>query len=291
VTRVALVVNPAAGNGRARRLLPAVQARLQADGHDVTTTQTASLEHCDELVAEALGQGRVVAAMGGDGLVGRAAAGVAAGDGVLAVLPGGRGNDFARATGVPRDPVRACRLLLDGVERRVDLGDVDGTAFLGIASVGFDSATQERVLTNRLPLGPAVYLVCALAAVATWRPARFTGTVDGRPLDLRGWSVAVANSGVYGSGMRLAPEASIEDGRLDVVTTSQTSRLRFLRGLPEVFRGTHLRLPSVELQQARRVELAADRPFRVFADGDPVATLPCTVTVRPAALRVVLPPR
>ncbi len=290
MSRVALVVNPAAGRGRARRLLPAVQARLRADGHDVVTARTQSLEHCDALVGAALEQDRVVAALGGDGLVGRAAAGVAAADGLLAVLPGGRGNDFARAVGVPRDPVRACRLLTDGVEHRVDLGDVDGVAFLGIASVGFDSATQERALTNRLPLGPAVYLVCALAAVATWQPARFTGTVDGRPLTLRGWSVAVANSGVYGSGMRLAPDASIEDGLLDVVTTSQTSRLRFLRGLPEVFRGTHLRLPSVAVQRARTVHLDADRPFRVFADGDPVGALPCTVTVRPGALRVLLPP-
>ncbi len=106
-----------------------------------------------------------------------------------------------------------------------------------------------------------------------------------------GWSVAVANSGRYGGGMRLAPDASVEDGLLDVVTTSATSRRTFLRALPKVFTGTHVDEPSVSVRRATTVELAADRPFRVFADDDPVATLPCTITVRKGALRVVLPSR
>ena len=294
--RLVLVVNPAAGGGRARRLLPAVQARLRRDGHDVQTALTTSLAHCDDLVRAAVADGRVVAAMGGDGLIGRAAAGVAAAGGLLAVLPGGRGNDFARAVGISRDPVAACALLLTGAEHRVDLGNVDGTAFLGIASVGFDSAVQERVLAGpgrrapgRLSFGRGVYLWASLLAVASWQPARFTGTVDGAALALTGWSVAVANSGMYGGGMRLAPDASLTDGLLDVVSTSATSRRRFLRGLPRVFRGTHVLLPNVHVQHARRIELTADRPFRVFADGEPVGWLPCTVTVRPGALRVLLP--
>jgi len=287
--RLALVVNPVAGDGRARRLLPAVRDRLLADGHDLTTETTTSLAHCDELVARALAQERVVVAMGGDGLAGRAAGGVSAGGGLLAILPGGRGNDFARAVGIGRDPVVACAVLSDGVERAVDLGDVDGTAYLGIASVGFDSDVQERVLRSRVPLGQAVYLWAALATVASWRPARFAVLVDGLPLEVTGWAVAVANSGVYGGGMRLAPDADVQDGLLDLVTTGETSRSRFLRGLPRVFRGTHIRLPNVDVQRARVVRLSADRPFRVFADGDPVASLPCTVTVRPGALRVLLP--
>ena len=291
--RVALVVNPAAGGGRARRLLPRVEAALRAAGHDVVTRPTASLAHTDEVVAQAVAQERVVLALGGDGTAGRAASAVAAGDGLLGVLPAGRGNDFARAVGLGHDPVRACRVVRDGEERRIDLGAVrsaDGGAdFLGIASVGFDSEVQERALRSRLPLGRLVYVAGAVGTVLAWRHARFTGTVDGERLDVVGWAVAVANSGVYGGGMRLAPDASVEDGCLDVVTTAATTRRRFLRALPRVFVGTHVTDPSVRVRPARAVELAADRPFRVFADGDPVAALPCTVTVRPGALRVLLP--
>jgi YegS/Rv2252/BmrU family lipid kinase len=292
--RLQLVVNPSAGGGRAATLLPRVEAALRGAGHDVVVTPTRSLEHADELVAQAVADDRVAVAMGGDGIVGRAAGAVAAHGGVLGVLPGGRGNDFCRAVGIPRDPLQACAVLSDGEQRPVDLGVVtsaDGTetAFTGIASIGFDSDVQERVLTSRLPLGQLVYLYGSLATVASWKHAVFECTVDGEPLRVRGWSVAVSNSGIYGGGMRLAPDASVEDGELDLVTSAATSRLAFLRALPKVFSGTHVDEPTVDVRRVTRVELAADRPFRVFADGDPVAALPCTVTVRPGALQALLP--
>jgi diacylglycerol kinase family enzyme len=189
--------------------------------------------------------------------------------------------------------VQACAVLASGIEKAVDLGVVSSAsgdvAFLGIASVGFDSDVQERVLTSRLPLGQLVYLYGTVATVATWKHADFSCTVDAKPLRVHGWSVAVANSGIYGGGMRLAPEASLHDGELDVVTSAESGKLTFLRGLPKVFKGTHVKEPTISLCRARVVELAADRPFRVFADGDPVGTLPCTVTVRPGAVRVLLP--
>lgn len=288
--RLQLVVNPAAGGGRAARLLPRVEATLRAAGHDLLVSTTRALEDADALTARSHADGRVVVAMGGDGLVGRVAGAAALTGGLMALLPGGRGNDFARAVGMPAGAVAACGVLDTGVETAVDLGRAGEAAFLGIASIGFDSAVQERVLAGRrLPRGRPVYLAASLATVAGWRPASFRCTVDGVALELTGWSVAVANSGVYGGGMRLAPDASVTDGLLDVVTTSSTSRVRFLRSLPSVFRGAHVRQASVTVVPARVVQLDADRPFRVFADGDPVASLPCTVTVEPGAVRCLLP--
>jgi YegS/Rv2252/BmrU family lipid kinase len=289
--RLQLVVNPAAGGGRARKLLPSVEATLRSAGHDLVVTPTRSLEHADELVSAAVADDRVVVAMGGDGIVGRVAGAVAAADGLMGVLPGGRGNDFCRAVGISLKAVAACDVLSTGEERRVDLGYAGDVAFVGVASIGFDSDVQERVLTSKLPLGQLVYLYGSLATVARWKPATFTCRVDGEPLVVTGWSVAVANSGMYGGGMRIAPDASVEDGRLDVVTSSTTNRRTFLRALPKVFKGTHVDEPSCSVRTATTVELMADRPFRVFADGDPVASLPCTVTVRPGALRVLLPVR
>ncbi|MDT7573313.1 MAG: hypothetical protein QOE05_3487, partial [Actinomycetota bacterium] len=99
--RLQLIVNPTAGRGRASKLLPAVEAALRSAGHDLVVTPTRSLEHADELVNAALADDRVAVAMGGDGIVGRVAGGVASAGGVMGVLPGGRGNDFCRAAGIP----------------------------------------------------------------------------------------------------------------------------------------------------------------------------------------------
>ena len=293
--RLQLVVNPCAGGGRSRRLLPAVEAALRAAGHDLLVTQTESLMHADDLVAAALADDRVVVAMGGDGLVGRVAGAVASGGGLMAVLPGGRGNDFCRAVGLPGEAVQAAALISSAQERAIDLGVVtsadDEVPFLGIASIGFDSDVQERLLSSRIKLGSLVYLYGSLATLASWKHARFDCVVDGEPLTVTGWTFAVSNSGRYGGGMKLAPDASLEDGRLDVVTNAASSRTRFLRGLPKVFKGTHVHEPTIDVRPATVVELAADRPFRVFADGDPVGALPATVSIRPGALRVLLPPR
>ncbi|HUR13224.1 MAG TPA: diacylglycerol kinase family protein [Mycobacteriales bacterium] len=285
--RLQLVVNPTAGGGRASKLLPEVERALVA--HDLLVTPTRSLEHADELTAAAVADGRVVVAMGGDGLVGRVAGAVAEHGGLMAVVPGGRGNDFARMVGIPKDVAGACAVIADGVETAVDLGDVDGHVFVGIASVGFDSEVQERVLRTRVPLGQLVYLYGALATVFSWKHARFTVTTDGATESYSGWAAAVANSGYYGGGMRVAPSASVTDGLLDVVTTTATSRRHFLSTLPKVFKGTHVDDPCVDMRTATTVEISADRAFRVFADGDPIGSLPCTITIRPGALRLILP--
>ncbi len=287
--RLLLIVNPSAGGGRTMRTLPAVEAALAAWGADVRVEHTRKLEDADALVAEAVREARVPVAFGGDGLAGRVAGAAADADVPAALLPGGRGNDFLRALGAPRDPALAAAALAGAQERRLDLGMANGRAFLGIASLGFDSDVQVLANATRLPLGSQVYTYAALRTLSSWRHARFTLEADGVGRSLRGWSVAAANSPYYGGGMRYAPDAALDDGLLDVVLAAATSRLRFLQMLPRVFSGRHIEDPHVEVLRARRVTVDADRPFAVYADGDPVATLPATLTVRPKALRLLTP--
>jgi YegS/Rv2252/BmrU family lipid kinase len=228
--------------------------------------------------------------LSGDGLVGCVAGALSGRPGaVMGVLPGGRGNDFARVAGIPRDPVAACAVLAHGVPRPVDLGDVDGRPFVGIASLGFDSDANRIANAAPARLGALVYAYGALRALIGWRHAAFTVTVDGARRELEGWSVAVANTRAYGGGMLLAPDAAYDDGLLDVVLSSRTSRLAFLRTLPKVFRGTHVQDPRIEVLRGREVRVQADRPFVVYADGDPIGELPVTITCRPGAIRVLLP--
>ncbi|HEX7298491.1 MAG TPA: diacylglycerol kinase family protein [Solirubrobacteraceae bacterium] len=287
---ITLVVNPSAGGGRAARALPVVQARLAALGCDVETAATRDLEHARDLAADAARDGRVVATLGGDGMVGHVAGALREiPSAVLGVLPGGRGNDFARVVGIPLDAEAACEVVARGVPRPIDLGTTGSATFIGIASLGFDSDANRIANEATARLGRLVYVYGALRALAAWKHAAFVVSVDGERFEFTGWTVAAANSGAYGGGMLLAPDASLEDGALDVVLIAETSKLRFLRSLPKVFKGEHLSEPSIRVLRGAEVRIAADRPFVVYADGDPIGELPITLRVLPGALQVLLP--
>ncbi len=288
--KVLLIVNPSAGGGRAARAVPGVEAALAGHGVPTRTERTRSVEHARELAVAAHDAGEVPVTLSGDGLVGCVAGALSGRPGaVMGVLPGGRGNDFARVAGIPRDPVRACAVIARGVPRPVDLGEVDGRPYVGIASLGFDSDANRIANAAPARLGTLVYAYGAVRALVGWRHARFTVGIDGEEREFTGWSVAAANTKAYGGGMYLAPDAELDDGRLDVVMCAGSSRLTFVRMLPRVFRGTHVRDPRFQVVRGREVRVSADRPFVVYADGDPIGQLPATITCRPAAVRVLLP--
>jgi YegS/Rv2252/BmrU family lipid kinase len=286
---VRLIVNPSAGAGRAARLLPRVEAALRSLAIVFRVDRTESMEHARELARAACRAGEVAAAMGGDGLIGAVAGEACGSDALVAVLPGGRGNDFARKLGIGDDPVAACELLADGRERRVDVAEVGGRTYVGILSAGLDSDVNEIANGTRLPLGPLVYVYGTVRALSAWRPARWEVTIDGTERAFDGYSVAVANSGVFGGGMWLVPDAALDDGLLDVVLIADRPKMRYLGMLPKVFKGAHVGAPGLTIVRAREVAFGADRPFTAYADGDPIAELPATVRVRPGALRVIAP--
>jgi YegS/Rv2252/BmrU family lipid kinase len=288
--RCLLIVNPSAAGGRTLRLLPDVEAALGRSGADVRTERTRSLEHADDLVALAAAEERVAIAFGGDGLVGRVAGASTQVGALVAALPGGRGNDFLRTLGVGSDPVLAAVALNGAEERRLDLGVANGRHYVGIASVGFDSDVQVLANRTRIVRGSQVYTYAALRTLATWQPARFSVEIDGDAFEHVGWSVAAGNAQYYGGGMRYAPTASLSDGLLDVVLAARSSRPHFLTQLPRVFAGRHIDDGHVTVRRARRLVVDADRPFQLYADGDPIADLPAEIVVAPGALRMLVPP-
>jgi len=286
---LSLIVNPAAGGGRAGRALPAVRGELGRLGLEHRVELTQSLDHARELAHAAAAEAELVVAFGGDGTVGAVAGELRGSDAILGILPGGRGNDFARQIGLAMNPTLACATLADGAVTRVDLGNVGERTFLGIATTGFDSEANRIANHARFVPHGLVYAYGGVRALASWKPATFTLTLDGVGHSLYGYNVAVANSGRHGAGMILAPEASVSDGLFDVVMVSHCAKHEFLRQLPNVFRGTHVKSPFVHIARASTVELHCDREFTTYADGDPVAVLPTRFQVLPGAVRVRTP--
>jgi YegS/Rv2252/BmrU family lipid kinase len=286
-----ILVNPSAGGGRATRLLPELEGALRAHGLEYRVVLTTSLEHGCEEARQAAGAGEIPVVMSGDGLIGQVGGVLAGGDVPMGVIPGGRGNDLARVLGIPTEVRGAVELLAAGSTRAIDVGEVNGRRFLGIASCGFDSEANRIANQARLVKGNLVYLYAALRALAAWKPARFELALDGGLRRFTGFSVAAANSKAFGGGMFIAPDAELDDGKLDVVWISGTAKLRYLAKLPTVFKGRHVEKDEVHVARAAEVRISADRPFTVYADGDHLADLPATIRLLPRALNVIAPTR
>ena len=287
---IALLANPSAADGRSLKCVDIARAEFEAHGAEYRTLTPSGRDAAIAAAQEAAARGETVAVVGGDGTVGLIAGALRGLDAPLAVIPAGRGNDFARVMKIPTDAGEAARVALDGEEHVIDVADVDGRPFICIASFGFDSDANRIANNAKLIRGNLVYLYAALRAVLGWKHASFRVTVDGEVHELSGWSVGVCNSKAYGGGMYVAPHAKLDDGRLDVVSCQESSKWTFLREIvPSTFKGTLQENPLVQTFRGEVIELDADRPFTIYADGDPIGELPATVRVSPRSLRVLVP--
>jgi diacylglycerol kinase (ATP) len=311
--RALLVHNPAAGGGRSARLLEPVLERLGRGGFQVEQHRSVSLEDASLAARQAASSVDVVVAMGGDGTVGSCAAGLAAaglaarsnfaaGDtaahagyravplAALGVIPAGGGNDGARNLGLPHDDPLAAATMLSGLAARpADLVRAGERYLLNAGGAGFDAEVSRRAnLRLAKAPGQSRYVGAVLAELAIGRPRNFRLDLDGRTITTSAWMVSVANSQSYGGGMRIAPEALLDDGLLDVmVVDGALSKPAFLATFPKVFSGRHVENPLVRLHRAVRATLEADEPVAVHFDGEPGGTVPVTFEVVPAALAVL----
>jgi diacylglycerol kinase family enzyme len=262
---------------------------LREAGAELETAYSRSLPHAQELARRAGEDGRVVLAVGGDGMAG-GIGGVLSGTGtVLGLVPAGRGNDFARALRLPADPAELARVLLHHEPRPVDAVEVESavhhrTVVLGSVYAGVDALANRHANHAALLRGAASYYAGGLRAVTTWRPARYRVTVDGEEHTHRGYTVVAANSPYYGSGRLIAPGARVDDGLLEVVLISHAPRRLFFTLMRELRTGAHVHRREVRVLRGREIRIEADRAVPYGADGEVEAVLPVTARVLPGAL-------
>jgi diacylglycerol kinase (ATP) len=297
--RLALVGNPTAGKGRAKQYATAAAALLRAEGHDVEDLTGAS-------AAESLGRARAAVRAGVDALV------VAGGDGMvhlgvnavagtstpMAVLACGTGNDVATTLDLPvHDLPASVRTVLDGTARRIDAArqvQPAGTPmaedrwFAGVLCGGFDAVVNERANRWRWPKGRLRYDLAIARELPVFRPLAYELELDGEPWTTQAMLVAIGNGPQYGGGMKIAPDASYDDGLLDVVVVGKMSVLGLVRAFPTIFTGQHIHHPAVTVRRARSVRLSASG-ITAYADGERFGALPLTVEAVPGAVSVLVP--
>ncbi|MGC4982226.1 MULTISPECIES: diacylglycerol kinase family protein [unclassified Streptomyces] len=286
------VVNPTAGGSTGAAALLPVARLLREAGAGLETEYSRSLAHAQELALRAGERGRVVLAVGGDGIAGGIGGALSGTDTVLGLIPAGRGNDFARALRLPTAAADLTRVLLHSEPRRVDTIEVESavharTVVLGSVYAGVDALANQHANHARVLRGAASYYAGGLRAVTGWRPVSYRVTVDGEEHLHRGYTVVAANSAYYGSGRIIAPAALTDDGLLDVVMIREAPRRLFFTLMNELKTGAHTARPEVVILRGREIRIEADRPVPYGADGEVEAALPVTARVRPGDLAML----
>jgi len=293
--RIVVAINPNAAFGRGREIGPAVVTTLRGLGHEVTSLTEPDFAQLLEATRAALAdKPDALVVVGGDGMINLGVTALEGSRVPLGIVPSGTGNDMARGLGIPVGNTEAAiEALADALQRPprvIDAGAIgfDGgrARFACILSAGFDALVNERANGMRRPRGRSRYTIALLVELAKLRPIEYTLTLDGVVHRERALLVAVANNLSFGGGMKVAPDAQVDDGLFDVVLVRPLGRLEFLRIYPRVFAGTHITDPRVVVHRAASVRVEADGVV-AYADGERIAPLPVDIEMDAGSLRVL----
>ncbi|OFX14059.1 MAG: hypothetical protein A2V59_08640 [Armatimonadetes bacterium RBG_19FT_COMBO_69_19] len=273
---------------------PAIRHSLIAAGIDVPETIAQRPGEAGEAAERAARDGaEIVVAIGGDGTLNEALNGLmrvpAATRPALAFVPGGTANIFARALGLPTAPPDVVRLLLTGIRRRIDVGQVNGHFYATVAGVGFDGELVGRACRwPRIGGSKTIHLAAFLATLATYRSPVARVVLDGHRRDMNLTFLSAANTDWYGGGLHIAPGALPDDGRLDVVYTQDLTRIDTVAVALRTFSGRHLQHYKVTREVVQDVRVESDVPLGIHADGEWLGRGQATIRIVPKALDVVI---
>ena len=299
---IVVAINPSASFGKSRSVGPEVVARLRAAGHTVTSLEEPTFARLVEVAKrEVARQPDALVVVGGDGMVSLGVNLLATTTVPLGIVPSGTGNDMARGLGIPvgdthaaidalvASLARPARAIDAGRIRHTDdaTGEPKLTWFASVLSAGFDAIVNERANNLRHPRGKSRYLVALVIELAKLRPIRYRLVLDGVETVTDAALIAVGNNQSIGGGMRVTPNAIVDDGLFDVLVVTPLSRIAFLRVFPKVFAGTHLSHPAVTVHRAKTVRIEAES-VAAYADGERVSLLPVDIEIVPGALYILM---
>jgi len=287
---IRFLLNPAAGRGTGRAHLDRIRVLASKLGAGLCVSRKVSDLAEQARKAAEDGVERLLVA-GGDGTMHYAVQGLAGTSCALGVIPLGSGNDLAGTLGIPPDLDVAVERAVKGEIRRIDLARAGETFCVGYAGVGFDSEVTRSANEMKILRGPLIYFYAVIHTLVTFVPPRMRVVYDGGEFDGRAMFAVVNNLPRFGGGMRIAPEARIDDGLLDLVIVKEIPKSTLLSVFPKVYGGKHVGHPAVTLVRTRRAEITIDRALTMYGGGEPLlpmaAGVPVVVEVVPGGLAIV----
>ncbi|MBM4340924.1 MAG: diacylglycerol kinase family lipid kinase [Deltaproteobacteria bacterium] len=290
--KILVIINPVAGSGKALRRLTGVKRWLSQSSHDFIYEISSTSDEMRSKIRGAPARGiDAIILSGGDGTVHQALPAIAETGLPFGYLPCGRGNDFARNIGLPPDLKSNCAFLSTPSFHRFDLPSINQkTPFVAVAYVGFDGEVNRLANAHKGYFGGTLgYIICVLKALKNFKPFEVEITIDGHTLRERVMMVSVANAPFYGGGMKIAPQAIMDDGVLDICIVKEISKFELLRQFPKVFKGTHVTHPRIMMAAGRTIKIVSNEERDLFADGEHAGKLPVECTVNNRTIRVLAP--
>jgi diacylglycerol kinase (ATP) len=295
--RLGVIVNPTAGRGVGKAEGAKAIELFTAAGIAVVDLTGATMSEANANARHAINDNQVdgIVVVGGDGIAHLGVNLCAGTELPLGMIGAGTGNDLARSIGMPlNDTAGSVEIILahlndprtvDAVKANTSTGEF---WFFGTISAGFDALVNQRANRWRWPKGPSRYTLAMLAELASFKPIHYEATIDGEHRSFQAMLCAVANSESFGGGMRVAPNAIIDDGLLELFIVHSISRPEFIKVFPKVFTGEHIHHPAVEIIQAKHVKISSGN-MPAYSDGEAVGSSPVSAQIMPGSLRVFAP--
>lgn len=268
---ILFIVNPVAGGGKAKKLIPLIEKTMKECNKKYKIIITTEPEEATEIAKRESKNHEVIVAVGGDGTVNEVATGLIRNNGgVLGVIPGGTGNDMARSLDIPMDPAEALETLCKAYKKNMDIGMVNGSYFLNIASIGFDA----EVVMNNMKIKKKIknefsYVISVIYSLISFKKKKVEIEIDGKIIKDQVYLLAVGNGKYYGGGMKIIPMAKIDDGYLDICTISNISKFKILFLFPTIFKGTHVEhTKHVKIYKGKRIKFKSEEGLLLNVDGE-----------------------
>jgi diacylglycerol kinase (ATP) len=270
--KILFIVNPVAGKGLAKRLVPEIQKKMQSVANasfDIRYTERVG--HATDIARCGAKSGYdIIYAVGGDGTVNEVANGLVGTGSALAILPGGSGNDFIRTVDGKVNGDNIIRDTIYGTKKLIDVGIINGRYFINIASVGFDAeVVLETQRFKKFNLsGSASYIAGLISTIFTGKSSKVKIKIGDKVIESEILLSAVANGRYYGGGMKPTPDAVFDDGLFDICVIRKLPRIKLLFLFPEFIKGKHAKFKEVSFYKSEKVSIESDDPIAINADGE-----------------------
>lgn len=264
------IVNPIAGKGRTRVFAKEIERYLKERNvkHEIMYTKYPG--HAIDIAAEVNEEEfSKVVSVGGDGTLNEILNGLNLKKMSLGIIPAGTGNDFIKCAGIPSDAMEALEVVLNGVEKSIDIGLINEKRFINVAGFGLDvEVLRETIKFKRVIKGKLAYVLGVVKALITFKPIEFQILIDGVEYNEEAMICAIGNGQYFGGGMKILPSAELDDGLFDICILKKMAKIKLLYHLPKVFKGTHMELPWICYLRGKNIKLLTKEPVSINSDGE-----------------------